>query len=94
MSKLYEGQMLNSVEFFIGEKIKTVPVRADVGYLIKMYGSKEHNSEETSVKANDVFLPNYASLFKGFDETEIYSFKSTINFFDDLFISSEELKNY
>lgn len=41
MSKLYEGQMLNSVEFFIGEKIKTVPIKSDIGYIIKMYGSKD-----------------------------------------------------
>ena len=59
-----------------------------------MYGHKEEIREESSIKPSDVFLPNYSSFFKGFDENEIYSFKSTINFFDDLFIASEELKNY
>jgi hypothetical protein len=59
-----------------------------------MYGHKEEVREEGSIKPSDVILPNYSSFFKGFDETEIYSFKSTINFFEDLFIASEELKNY
>lgn len=46
------------------------------------------------IKPSDVALPNYSSIFKGFDETETFSFMSTINFFEDLFICSEELKNY
>ena len=44
MNKLFEGQMLNSVEHFLGEKIKTVPNKSDIAYLIKMYGSKEMNN--------------------------------------------------
>lgn len=95
MNRLYEGQMLNSVEFFLGEKVKTVPVKSDIGYLIKMYGSKEVYKESSlTVKATDITLPNYSSHFKGFEEPELYSFRSTINFFEDLFIASEELKNY
>lgn len=38
--------MLNSVEFFIGEKIKTVPVKSDIGYVVKMYGSKNSRLDE------------------------------------------------
>ena len=60
-----------------------------------MYGSKNSRlDDETTIRPIDVTLPNYSSLFKSFDEIEIYSFKSTINFFEDLFISSEELKNH
>jgi hypothetical protein len=33
--------MLNSVEHFLGEKIKTVPTKSDIAYLIKIYGSKD-----------------------------------------------------
>lgn len=95
MNKLYEGQMLNSIEFFIGEKIKTVSVKSDIGYIMKMYGAKDTRiDEDTTVTPKDVTLPNYSSFFKSFDEGEIYSFKSMINFFEDLFVSSEELKNY
>lgn len=46
MSRIYEGQMLNSVEYFLGEKTKTVAVKSDVGYTIKMYGFREHLNEE------------------------------------------------
>lgn len=95
MNRLYEGQMLNSVEFFIGEKIKTVSVKSDIGYIMKMYGAKDTRiDEDTTVTPKDVTLPNYSSFFKSFDEAEIYSFKSMINFFEDLFVSAEELKNY
>lgn len=41
MNKTYEGQMLNSVEHFLGEKIKTVANKSDIAYLIKMYGNKD-----------------------------------------------------
>lgn len=68
MNKLYEGQMLNSVEFFIGEKIKTVPVKSDIGYIMKMYGAKDTRiDEDTTVTPKDVTLPNYSSFFKSFD---------------------------
>lgn len=60
--------MLNSVEFFIGEKIKTVPVKSDIGYVVKMYGSKNSRlDEQTTIRPTDVTLPNYSSLFKSFD---------------------------
>jgi hypothetical protein len=72
-----------------------VHVKSDIGYLIKTYGSKDAFKEDSLVvKASDITLPNYTSLFKGPSEPEIYSFRSTINFFEDLFICSEELKNY
>ena len=32
--------MLNSVEFYIGEKVKTVPTKSDVAYVIRLYGTK------------------------------------------------------
>lgn len=86
--------MLNSVELFTGEKVKTVPLRADIGYAIKAYGSGEPTSEDLVINSKDISLPNYSSIFKDNDEPEPYSFKSTINFFEDLFQSSEELKNF
>ena len=56
--------MLNSVEHFIGEKVKTIPNKSDVGYLIKMYGNKELSQiKDIGVKADDITLPNYSSMF-------------------------------
>lgn len=71
-----------------------MPLRADVGYAIKAYGSGKPTSEDLAIISKDISLPNYASIFKDNDEPEAYSFKSTINFFEDLFQSSEELKNF
>ncbi len=93
MNRLYDGQMLNSVEHYIGEKIKTVANKSDIGYLIKMYGSNAMpNLMDSLVKAQDITLPNYSSIFRGFEEEEVKSFQSTLNFFDDLCIASGELK--
>ena len=64
MNRNFEGQMLNSVEHFIGEKIKTIPNQSDVAYLIKMYGHKDLSDvKNLKVKAEDIALPNYSSLF-------------------------------
>ncbi len=68
MNKIYEGQMLNSVEYFIGEKVKTFNVKSDLGYTMKLYGTKDiMNESEFVIKPSDVALPNYSSIFKGFD---------------------------
>jgi hypothetical protein len=86
--------MLNSVEHYLGEKISTIPNKSDVGYLIKMYGNKDLSDvRNIKVKAEDITLPNYTSMFTSLNTKEIYSFQSTINFFQDLFIASDEIKN-
>jgi hypothetical protein len=41
MCSFYHGQMLNSVEIFTSERVKTVPLKADIAYAIKMYGNRE-----------------------------------------------------
>ena len=71
MNKIYEGQMLNSVEHFIGEKVKTIPNQSDVAYLIKMYGSKDLSDiKSIKVKAEDIALPNYSPMFSAnFEES-------------------------
>jgi hypothetical protein len=33
--------MLNAVEFYTGEKVPTVASKADIGYTLKTYGSRE-----------------------------------------------------
>ena len=63
MKRVYEGQMLNSVEYSIGEKIKTVAQKSDVDYLVRMYGYREAWDCPDTVKAVDIALPNYASVF-------------------------------
>jgi hypothetical protein len=45
MNKIYEGQMLNSVEYFIGEKVNTFNVKSDLGYTMKLYGTKDPMNE-------------------------------------------------
>lgn len=40
MSKLFEGQMLNSFEYYWGEKVKMYPTDPDTAYAIKSYGTK------------------------------------------------------
>ena len=93
MNKVYEGQMLNSVEHLIGVKIKTIPNKSDVGYLIKMYGNKDLSDvKHINVSADDITLPNYSSMFNTFKDQEVHSFQSTLNFFQDMFIASEEIK--
>ncbi len=93
MNKSYEGQMLNSVEHFLGEKVKTVATKSDIAYLIKMYGYKDVSGlADVKVTPEDITLPNYTSIFKGVEEEDTFSFQSTLTFFSDLFIASEELK--
>ena len=94
MKRVYEGQMLNSVEYSIGEKIKTVGQKSDVDYLVKMYGYKEVWDCPDTVKPADIPLPNYASVFASEDTREAYSFNSTLNFFQDLFACSQEVKQF
>ena len=93
MNKLYEGQMLNSVEHFVGEKIKTIPNKSDIGYLIQMYGNKDLSDvKDIKVNAEDITLPIYSSIFNGEHRQELYSFQSAIDFYHDLFIAAEEIK--
>ena len=64
MNKNFEGQLLNSVQHYIGEKVKTIPNQSDIGYLIKMYGNKDLSDvKNLRVKAEDIALPNYSSMF-------------------------------
>ena len=59
--------MLNSVEHFLGEKIKTVATKSDIAYLIKMYGSKDTTGLiDVKIQPEDITLPNYSSIFKAF----------------------------
>lgn len=45
-----------------------MPVKSDIGYVMKMYGAKDSRiDEDTTVTARDVALPNYSSFFKSFD---------------------------
>ena len=55
--------MLNCVEHFTGERIKTVPLKADVSYAMKMYGGGARPMENVNVKSEDIALPNYSSIF-------------------------------
>lgn len=71
-----------------------MPLKTDIAYAIKAYGKGQPISEDLLITSKDITLPNYASIFKDNDEPESYSFKSNINFFEDLFQSSEELKNF
>lgn len=94
MNRLYEGQLLNSVEHFIGEKIKTVSNQSDIGYLMKIYGTKDTvNMNELRICAEDITLPNYSSVYRGIHQQEATSFESTLNFYQDLFIASQEISN-
>jgi hypothetical protein len=39
MTRVYEGQALNSYEFYWGEKIKSYPTDPDTAFTIKSYGT-------------------------------------------------------
>ena len=58
-----------------------------------MYGFKENWENFEMVKPADITLPNYASVFSE-EGKEEFSFKSTINFFEDLFQASQEVKQF
>jgi hypothetical protein len=47
--------------------VKTVPLKADIGYAIKTYGNGEQSSEGLAITVKDISLPNYASIFKDND---------------------------
>jgi hypothetical protein len=67
MNKVYDGLMLNCIEHFLGDKIKTIPNKSDLGYLIKMYGTTDSPpNAHLLVRAQDIALPNYASIFSPF----------------------------
>lgn len=56
---------------------------------MKMYGTKEiANLHELRIRAEDIILPNYSSVYRGLHEQEVTSFESTLNFYQDLFIVS------
>jgi len=68
MNKKYEGQLLNSVEYFINETIKSVSNKSEIGYQIKIYGTKEYTYDLNDiVKSSDITLPTYSSYFKSKD---------------------------
>ena len=53
------------------------------------------DKKPSKIHIKDIYLPNYASIFhENEDKKELYSFKSTLNFFEDLFLISEDLKNH
>jgi hypothetical protein len=64
------------------------PSEPELGYMIKTYGTKEEDiiSSEKVIKPEDITLPKYTSIFSSTPEE--YSFKSTLNFFEDLFTIS------
>jgi len=73
------------------------PTEPDTALIIKSYGTNKGTIVEKKVRVNvkDVYLPNYSSIFnENEDKKELYSFKSTLNFFEDLFLISEDLKNH
>lgn len=41
ISRIYEGQMLNSFEYYWGNKIKMYPTEPDTALIIKTYGTKK-----------------------------------------------------
>jgi len=46
-----------------------VPTKSDIAYLIKMYGFKDTSGLiDAKIKAEDITLPSYSSIFKGFEE--------------------------
>ncbi len=49
MNKHYDGQMLNSLEMTLGDKVKTYSEDPEMSYLIKVYGTKEAKKSEDKV---------------------------------------------
>lgn len=94
MCKYYQGQNLSSIELYGGFKTNIFATEPEIGFFIKVYGTKDEISLDgkKEISPNDIALPRYSSLYST-DETEIFSFKSTINFFNDLFNISEDLKS-
>ena len=67
ISRLYEGQMLNSFEYYWGEKIKMYPTEPDTALIIKSYGTKKEatmmDKKPSKIGIKDIYLPNYSSIF-------------------------------
>jgi|JI6StandDraft_1071083.scaffolds.fasta_scaffold02278_8 hypothetical protein len=45
------------------------------------------------ITADDISLPSYYSIYAKDKTNEPFSFRSTINFFEDLFMMSSDIKN-
>lgn len=63
ISRLYEGQMLNSFEYYWGEKIKMYPTDPATALTIKSYGTKGYAGTGAKLSTKDIYLPNYSSIF-------------------------------
>lgn len=94
MSKEFGDNRLICTDFYNGMR-KPVTERPAVADNVKKYGTIEEDecNKGMEITAEDISLPSYYSIYAKEVSSEPFSFRSTINFFEDLFIIASDIKN-
>lgn len=96
MCKDFGDMRLISRDFYLGVLTRRNSLgRPAVKDNIRKYGTIQEDecNKSIEVEADDIALPNYYSIYAKEAVAEPYSFKSVVNFFEDLFLISADIKN-
>lgn len=95
MSKEFGEARLICTDFYMGMRKAPVTEKPAIADNIRKYGTVEEDecNRAMEITADDISLPAYFSLYDKEKTVEQQSFRSTINFFEDLFIMSSDIKN-